>query len=231
MTDAAVVFDDTVGDLIDEVEGLLMQVRSQRGAQRESTLKTAGELLRDCKKKWHQLKVEVRGLPNSDKPRFDKKVKLHSDKLGELNLALQKLKSEDMSQGTVTFSESTKNQDDGKQEIRNIHARTKGHQEKSLQSVANMESILTKTEKVAEDTTAELVRQGEVIRNIDEKLDELGDDITRAKKELNAFVRRMATDKLILCFLFLLVLGIVVAIVFHFVLKSDSNNSNAPASK
>eukprot|EP01059_Diplonema_ambulator_P019338 TRINITY_DN3246_c0_g1_i3.p1 TRINITY_DN3246_c0_g1~~TRINITY_DN3246_c0_g1_i3.p1 ORF type:complete len:156 (+),score=41.92 TRINITY_DN3246_c0_g1_i3:175-642(+) len=152
MTVAAVTYDDEVGKLIDEVEGLLMRVRSQRGAQREFTLKTAGGVLRDCKKKWHQLKVEVQELPNSDKPRFDKKVKLHSDKLDELNVMLQKLKPEVA--GAATFSESAKSQDDGKQEVRNIHARTKGHQERSLQTVATIESILRKTEQMAESTYA-----------------------------------------------------------------------------
>eukprot|EP01064_Diplonema_japonicum_P014514 TRINITY_DN2219_c0_g1_i1.p1 TRINITY_DN2219_c0_g1~~TRINITY_DN2219_c0_g1_i1.p1 ORF type:complete len:250 (+),score=48.06 TRINITY_DN2219_c0_g1_i1:59-751(+) len=226
---AAVVYDDAVGDLIDEVEQILEKARSQRGAERESTLRTAASVLRDCKKKLHSLKVEVRGLANSDKPRFEKKVKLHSDNLAKLNLTLQQLKSEDLSEGTVTFADSIAPQDDGKNEVRAIHGRIQGHQDKSLKSVANMESTLAKTEKLAAETTTELNNQTETMQAIDDKLNELGDDITRAKRELNAFVRRMATDKMILCFLFLLVVGIVIAIVFHFVLKKDDNNNVTPA--
>ncbi|KAJ9468278.1 putative plant SNARE 12 [Diplonema papillatum] len=226
MTDTAVMYDDTVGDLVDEIETKVSQARSLRGAEREHNLKTAADLVKEARKKLYNLKVEVRNLPNADKPQFEKKAANHTERLNELNTLITKLKKEDLSEGTsVTFGAGAGAEDDGRGEVKRLQGQISHNQGKSLASVGRMEQTLAKTEQTAQETSAELSRQGAVIAEIDAKLDELGTDVERAKKELNAFVRRMATDKLILCFLFLLVIGIVAAIVVHFV-TGDSDDGN-----
>ena len=120
--------------------------------------------------------------------------------------------------------------DDGKEEVRAAHKRIGGHQDMSLKIVQGCVKTVSNMENVANETNEELLRQRAQIEEIDRKIDELGDDLTRAKRELNAFVRRMASDKLILCFLFLLVVGIVVAIILHFVVGGDDEKTPAPTS-
>lgn len=64
----------------------------------------------------------------------------------------------------------------------------------------------------------ELKRQGDQIKNIQEDVNQIESNIARANKQIRIFMRRMATDKLILLMLFLVTCGIVVAVVM-FILK------------
>ena len=119
-------------------------------------------------------------------------------------------------------------EDDGRGEVRDVFNKINKHQDASKAAVDRMIGTMANTEDVAQQAATDLAKQGEMLKDIDDDLDKLGDDIQRAKKELHAFARRMATDKLILCCLFLLVLGVVVAIILKFVLPSDDKNNDVP---
>eukprot|EP01060_Flectonema_neradi_P038358 TRINITY_DN800_c0_g1_i4.p1 TRINITY_DN800_c0_g1~~TRINITY_DN800_c0_g1_i4.p1 ORF type:complete len:266 (+),score=63.82 TRINITY_DN800_c0_g1_i4:111-800(+) len=226
MTDTAVMYDDRVWELIEEIEGEIAAARGDRGLEREHRLKVALDNLREAKKTLHSLKVEISVLPSGDRPNFEKKAKAHSAKLTELTNVVKQMKEADMS--AAPTASDMDYVDDGRDEVRAAHTRIAGHQDKSLAILNNCVKTVTETEKVANETNQELLRQRAQIEEIDRKMDELGDDLTRAKRELNAFVRRMASDKLILCFLFLLVVGIVVAIILHFVVGGDDDSTPAP---
>ena len=60
----------------------------------------------------------------------------------------------------------------------------------------------------------ELDRQNQVIKSIGSKVLGLRSDVKRAGNLLRQFRRRMMTDKLILCFLFLIVAGIAACIIY-----------------
>eukprot|EP00754_Rhynchopus_humris_P004727 Rhum_TRINITY_DN12381_c0_g2::Rhum_TRINITY_DN12381_c0_g2_i1::g.51494::m.51494 len=221
--DAAVRYDDEIGELLDDIESKVAQIG---GANREALVLSAKENVKDCKKKLHSLKVEIRGLEQiEDKRHYEKKV---SDKQSRL-LQLQKQLKEKEDEGTnAVFGAGAGEEEDGRKEVRDVFTKIDKHQDASKAAVDRMIGKMADTEATGHQAAAALANQGEMLKDIDDDLDKLGDDIQRAKKELHAFARRMATDKLILCCLFLLVLGVVVAIILKFVLPSDDKNNDVP---
>ena len=70
------------------------------------------------------------------------------------------------------------------------------------------------TQELAVNTAAELHQQTEQMGNIHRDVDQVESSLKRADIELRRFIRRMATDKIILFFLLLIVLGVVFMIVW-----------------
>eukprot|EP00754_Rhynchopus_humris_P004726 Rhum_TRINITY_DN12381_c0_g1::Rhum_TRINITY_DN12381_c0_g1_i1::g.51490::m.51490 len=222
LLDAAVRYDDEIGELLDDIESTVAQIG---GANREALVLSANKQVKDCKKKLHSLKVEIRSLEQTEKRHYKEKL---SDKQSRL-LQLQKQLKEKEDEGTnAVFGAGAGEEEDGRKEVRDVFTKIDKHQDASKAAVDRMIGKMADTEATGHQAAAALANQGEMLKDIDDDLDKLGDDIQRAKKELHAFARRMATDKLILCCLFLLVLGVVVAIILKFVLPSDDKNNDVP---
>ena len=62
-------------------------------------------------------------------------------------------------------------------------------------------------------------QQTNQLENVDKGLDDIESNIKRANKQLRAFVRRMATDKIIIVLFLLVLCGIIAAIVIPIVKK------------
>eukprot|EP01062_Namystynia_karyoxenos_P076780 TRINITY_DN7592_c1_g1_i1.p1 TRINITY_DN7592_c1_g1~~TRINITY_DN7592_c1_g1_i1.p1 ORF type:complete len:271 (+),score=119.29 TRINITY_DN7592_c1_g1_i1:100-813(+) len=224
------MYDDEVCDRIDEAHERIREARSSSGPAREKKLKEAQEELRVAKKTLHTLKVEIRSIPGPQKASWEKKTKDHLKRLTEAQGEIQELQRE-AAEAEAVYMSPDGDEDPSRQEARGIAKKIEGHQKGALSSLARTEATLERTEETAQDTAETLRKQGDQLRRIDEDLDALGTDVQRARKELNAFMRRMATDKLILCCVCLLVVGILVAIILHFVLPSEEtgNNDGTPA--
>jgi hypothetical protein len=70
--------------------------------------------------------------------------------------------------------------------------------------------------QVGAETAAKLKEQTEQLERVNADLDKIDTNIARARRQLRVFMRRMMTDKIILGFLFLIVIGIVVVIILRF---------------
>eukprot|EP01063_Lacrimia_lanifica_P036703 TRINITY_DN7360_c0_g1_i1.p2 TRINITY_DN7360_c0_g1~~TRINITY_DN7360_c0_g1_i1.p2 ORF type:complete len:230 (+),score=90.24 TRINITY_DN7360_c0_g1_i1:97-786(+) len=225
MTSACSKHDAMLADLLGE---LAYKIESLDAGDRGANVSKCADIVRDCKKELTRLNTEIRGLPNDAKADFTAAAESHRARLKQLENALEVKKKEkttfaadeDITYGTTI--------DDPKNEVKAMLGRQETHQNDALSSLGRTLGQIQQTNTQAASTAQELARQGEVLEDIDKQLDELGDDLTRAKKELNAFMRRMATDRLILCFLFLIVLGIVVAVILHFVLPANDKLAPPP---
>eukprot|EP00298_Acanthocystis_sp_HF-20_P004970 c15269_g1_i1.p1 GENE.c15269_g1_i1~~c15269_g1_i1.p1 ORF type:complete len:227 (+),score=85.45 c15269_g1_i1:33-713(+) len=82
-------------------------------------------------------------------------------------------------------------------------------QDESFESLERSKRIVEETEQVGIATTTQLGAQREQLINVSKNLDEVEDQLKRADQLIRSFGRRMATDKLILCFLFLIVTGVI----------------------
>ena len=209
------------------------------GADREALVLSAKAQAKDCKKKLHSLKVcsaffplpsahnttqqvEIRGLEQTDKGHYEEKL---SDKKSRL-LQLQKQLKEKEDEGVnaVFFSTAAAGGgEDGRKEVRALCGKIDRHQEESQAALERMQCIIRETGDIAADAVDALTRSE--LRYIEGAVDDLQADVHRAKGELNTFSRRMATDKLILCCLFLLILGVVVAIILKFALPKTAENN------
>jgi SNARE protein len=79
---------------------------------------------------------------------------------------------------------------------------------------------IEQTAEVGRETSGKLKAQTEQLGRIGDDLDKIETTLKRADRELRAFIRRMATDKVIMCFMMLIVLGICAIIIYQIVNKS-----------
>lgn len=73
--------------------------------------------------------------------------------------------------------------------------------------------MLQQTIQVGQKTNETLKQQTEQLATVDENLDLIESNLLRADKQIRIFLRRMATDKVILGLILLVVLAIIITIV------------------
>tara|TARA_B100000780_G_scaffold261648_1_gene214238 strand:- start:76 stop:696 length:621 start_codon:yes stop_codon:yes gene_type:complete len=82
---------------------------------------------------------------------------------------------------------------------------------------------LDETKTIAISNLEELDRQNQVIKSIGSKVLGLRSDVKRAGNLLKQFRRRMMTDKLIVCFIFLVVVGIAFCVIYAAVVPEQDS--------
>ena len=90
-------------------------------------------------------------------------------------------------------------------------------QGESIKIVERLIAKADETTDLAQESSEMLKKQREQLRRIDEELDGLGSGIDRGKKEVVSFLRRLATDKVILMVIALIVLGLTVLIIWKII--------------
>ncbi|EFC36805.1 predicted protein [Naegleria gruberi] len=103
----------------------------------------------------------------------------------------------------------------------------------SLDIVKRLIDKADETKAIAAESMEMLKRQREQLERIDKEMDELGSNITRGSNELKSFMRRLATDKLIMVLILLVVLAVLGIIIWRivdycvnkFMPKQNNNNS------
>jgi SNARE protein len=103
-----------------------------------------------------------------------------------------------------------------------------GIQAKDLEATKRMQRQLAQTEEVASATMVELQTQTDQIGKIHQDLEEIDDTLKLATTELRAYMRRIATDKLILGFVAMIMIGIFVIIILNVVGVIDDEDVNTP---
>merc|ERR1712087_398960 len=100
----------------------------------------------------------------------------------------------------------------------------------SLQSLGRMKAQLADTMQVGADTATKLKGQTEQLQNIDTDIMKVKSNLNRADLLIRAFMRRMATDKIIMVFMCLIFCGIIAIIVFKIVdpKGADESGVNVP---
>ena len=92
-------------------------------------------------------------------------------------------------------------------------------------------STLDETKDIGMQNLEELDRQNQVIKSIGSKVLGLRSDVKRAGNLLRQFRRRMMTDKLIVCFIFLVVVGIAFCIIYAAVVPGQDSIYLTPAAR
>jgi SNARE protein len=87
-------------------------------------------------------------------------------------------------------------------------------QEDSKNRTSGMIKMTEKTIAQGTETANTLKAQTEQLSRINDGVDQVEGNLKRAERELRMFIRRMATDKIILGMLVLLVLGVVAMIAY-----------------
>jgi len=85
------------------------------------------------------------------------------------------------------------------------------------------------TREVGAATAQRLGEQTEQLKRIDEGVSEIQTNLKMAAKQLRSFTRRVATDKLIMAFICLIVIAIIFVIIWSSVHKNSKTNVPAGA--
>lgn len=100
-------------------------------------------------------------------------------------------------------------------------------QDKSKESLNNTQRMIEASKGIARATNERLEEQTVQIGQITDDVMQIDDTLTRADKLIRTFSRRMATDRVILFFAFLVFVGIV-GIVIYSALNPDQTDFYVP---
>jgi novel plant SNARE len=226
MSDAA-VFDDELKSLEEHVQSCLRAMDTTSGDARQDKYNRAQELLKSAQRTFHHLKVEIRQLDPVEAADYERRCKEHNVLITQLKEQLAAKKNEPAAAASSGGgggyggggAGGAGDFDDGKGRARQTKDRISTTQNHALAALDRIERTVEDTKGVGDQTAQKLAEQTEQMHRMNDKLDKLDSEVDRAKSELNAFIRRMMTDKIILCFILLVVIAVVAIVIIK--LKGD----------
>lgn len=93
----------------------------------------------------------------------------------------------------------------------------KNIQEDDMNILDNVILVVDQTQAQAADVAQKVAEQTEQIGRVGERLDEIDEELERAKRVLKIMLRRVMTDKIVWCFLGLIIVAIAGIIAWHVV--------------
>eukprot|EP00695_Tsukubamonas_globosa_P002763 TRINITY_DN396_c0_g2_i1.p1 TRINITY_DN396_c0_g2~~TRINITY_DN396_c0_g2_i1.p1 ORF type:complete len:216 (-),score=53.98 TRINITY_DN396_c0_g2_i1:1-648(-) len=204
--------DQELDELTQKISAGLDKAKKQKGEQKSKILSEMNALLRQANRVLRQIRSEIRDLDPKQRQAGDMKVKEHSDTITKLVNEHKWLQSEsDKGELVGGASSSAPMNADNMTAQQLVQAGLKV-QDDSLSSALRIQRTVAVTQDVANATATKLMEQTEQLQKVSDNLDQLESNLKRADRELKMFIRRMATDKVILCFLVLIVIAVVFVI-------------------
>jgi len=202
-----------------------MKLNEFMGEKRKIAVQETERQIDDAKQILHRMDQSLRNATKERQRRMENKMKGYQS---DLNRVTKDLQFSNLSSGSGDSSNRNNNRfgrdrnysDDNIQDSDIRSQMLVGNQqiEESEESLLNAHRIAIETENVGTAVLGELGDQGERLRRANENLSVIDDNMTRSRKILNAMTRRIATNKLILAFIILvLLLGNGLIIYFKWV--------------
>eukprot|EP01111_Echinosteliopsis_oligospora_P006646 TRINITY_DN20924_c0_g1_i1.p1 TRINITY_DN20924_c0_g1~~TRINITY_DN20924_c0_g1_i1.p1 ORF type:complete len:235 (+),score=66.71 TRINITY_DN20924_c0_g1_i1:56-760(+) len=198
-----------VSSLCNEVEkdlATLKSTKSLQPAKRAEKISVLKNRIARAKQSLRGLKVELREMPKVDaKPHLEKALQLE-DRINALLQDVEWYEKEDPAQAQ---KEQLLNTD-----YKEVINKGKEIQMDDISTLTRVIQQVNDTEVVGRETLVKLSEQKDQIISIDKGVSEVESNIKLANKHLRVLVRRLATDKIIMCFVFLIVAGVIFIIVW-----------------
>lgn len=100
-----------------------------------------------------------------------------------------------------------------------ITSNCKAMQKNTLESTARSKAAIEETATIGKETRQTVATQRERLQSVDNGLDRVDGNIRMANRQIRIFIRRMATDKLVMFLLVLVILGVIACAIVPFVVK------------
>ncbi|KAI8828627.1 hypothetical protein HDU77_002735 [Chytriomyces hyalinus] len=212
-------FDEQMQDLLKGITQVLeREIPTLRGSERVERCSYLKNRLTRAKQVQRTIVVEIRELPKEQVAEWEAKAKQYEAEIGRL---LQ----------DVEWAETTAKTgaEPVKRTVDDMTAKEIAQQAMQIQDQTNAatdrtKQIVAQTIEIGAAVNDELKKQGEQLHNIAEGIENVESNLKRADKQLRVFMRRMSTDKIFLLFIFLIVIGLVVAIVLYILKKQGVIN-------
>ncbi|KAJ1619892.1 hypothetical protein T492DRAFT_1082129 [Pavlovales sp. CCMP2436] len=211
MTEEISYYDDELTELCGELRQKIDGLPRMSGDARAERISQLGVRMQRAKQVLHSYKVEMRELSKEDAFLYDQKCKGHLATLQKLNTDLSWAKSEGE---RVELMQHPGGESADTMSAQALIGRGAQIQEQSLASTARSKRLIEESRSVGVETATKLHTQTEQLRNIDEDIMKVESNLKRADMLIRAFLRRMATDKFIMVFMFLIVIGILTIIIY-----------------
>jgi len=202
---AVEVYDRDISDAIELAEEHLGDAQNAEGITREQYVLKAKEELKRSKASTRELKSYLRHHPEM----CQRKVAITRKVLKGFEAAQNKLSEKICEfESSAGYGEGggadveMSDQHPSRVEVRKLAGEVTKHQETTVKSIEDTLNLIHETEQFGENLIGDLRdqrRREEKFYRLDDDLDKLGTDIGRARARLNAFARRMASDRLLLC--------------------------------
>jgi len=103
-------------------------------------------------------------------------------------------------------------------------------QDKSLASLGRMKNQIAESMQIGAATATTIKTQTEQLQNIDTDIMKIKSNLNRADLLIRAFLRRMMTDKIIMIFMCLIILGVIGIVIYKIVdpKGADDSGLNVP---
>eukprot|EP00161_Ancyromonas_sigmoides_P012788 TRINITY_DN3260_c0_g1_i1.p1 TRINITY_DN3260_c0_g1~~TRINITY_DN3260_c0_g1_i1.p1 ORF type:complete len:256 (+),score=85.01 TRINITY_DN3260_c0_g1_i1:122-889(+) len=213
MSDEIELCDAELHELVAELERGISQLEKLEGPVKAERLEHLHNRLTRAKQVYHGYRVEMRELSERDMSIYESKAKGHNESLNRLQAELQFHKQgndrADLLHGAAAGGVNPDHLSAGELVTQGLDV-----QKDSKNRLDRSKRVVAQTTETAANTAAVLNEQTDQLRRIGEGVDQVESNLKRADRELRMFIRRMATDKFILGFLFLIVLGVVFMIVW-----------------
>ena len=221
-TDAA-LFDEEIQDVLDRAAQLIKQSSPTQATDLLDRKSKVRNLI-------HQLKAAVRLLDSEAERRiYTSKITQHNQRLADLRqqIAVAAAGPSEQSRLRVPTNHATIAVGDGKDEAREATKRITNISNTTVRSLEQTLLTVHKTEEVSHEVTQQLGSQTRQMEDNNKRLDEVEGQVKKARSELNAFIRRMMTDKILLCLSILIVVGVIAVVA----IKVTGDNNDPAASK
>ena len=96
-------------------------------------------------------------------------------------------------------------------------------QDSSLASTARTKQVLQQTIEVGTTAAATLKAQGQQLQDVDKDIDTLESNLRKAAQQIRAYIRKLATDKIVLLMILLVLLAILGLIIAPYVKKQTDS--------
>lgn len=202
----------------EELDDLLRQVKSgidglsgMSGGERSTKLKNLKSSMTRAKNVLHSMKVELQDVEEREKAVFSKKISEYKSKYDGIHRELQAAGN---ASAKAELRDGASPRGDG-----NPHSNSEQMldeagkiQADDKKSTKRMLRQIEQTKELGADTMSTMKAQTEQITHIHQGLEEIDSTLGMAAQQIKQFSRKMATDKLIMGFLFLVVVGVITII-------------------
>ncbi|KAN0012557.1 hypothetical protein ACTFIU_007864 [Dictyostelium citrinum] len=161
-------------------------------------------------------KIDLRELPKNELIKYESKVKNYEEQIKKLENDLnwvEKISSDGNTIGVPIESNNNNNNDEKLKndvEYQSVLKKAKETQQQDIKITKGILHTVIETNNVGTSTLEEMKVQEEQMNRIKNDMEIIDGNLKLATRQMRAFARKMATDKIILGLILLIVAGIIV---------------------
>mmetsp|Transcript_16939 Transcript_16939/g.20907 ORF Transcript_16939/g.20907 Transcript_16939/m.20907 type:complete len:233 (+) Transcript_16939:82-780(+) len=204
-------WDDEFSEKLEDLKASIAALGNLQGPAKSQALKKCETRVSDITNKTRRtFCMEMRQLGRESKTPYQQKLDKYDQDLQKLKVELQWASKDALMGGrkeVVNTSTDGVTRDTMLQQTHVV-------QDKTEQSLARSLAEANEMNQIGEETLVKMNEQTDQIKKINEQLDNMDSELSKAEDIMKSMIRRMMTDKLVLLFIGLIIFGILGIIIY-----------------